>query len=108
MKEEQVIEAFGALSNQTRLQVLRKLVEAGPDGMLAGDLAAHLGASPSRMSFHLSTLQTAGIVTSERQSRQMIYRVDFQAIGDVMRFLLQDCCKGNATVQSCCAPKTGP
>jgi DNA-binding transcriptional ArsR family regulator len=104
MEEKQVVEAFGALSNQTRLQVLRKLVEAGPDGMLAGDVAQVLGASPSRMSFHLSTLQAAGIVTSERQSRQVIYRVDFQAIGDVMRFLLQDCCKGNATVQNCCRP----
>lgn len=104
MNEKQVIEAFGALSNQTRLQVLRKLVEAGPEGMLAGDVAEALGASPSRMSFHLSTLLAAGIVTSERQSRQMIYRVNFQAIGEVMRFLLQDCCKGNATVQSCCGP----
>lgn len=104
MNESQVIEAFAALSNQTRLQVLRQLVEAGPDGMLAGDVATAVGASPSRMSFHLSTLQAAGIVTSERQSRLMIYRVNFQAIGDVMRFLLQDCCKGNATVQRCCAP----
>jgi DNA-binding transcriptional ArsR family regulator len=102
MNEDQVLAAFGALSNKMRLQVLRQLVEAGPDGLLAGQVAEALGASPSKMSFHLSALQEAGIVMSERQSRQIIYRVDFQAIGDVMRFLLQDCCKGNATVRQCC------
>ena len=102
MEEEQVLTAFSALSNRTRLQVLRHLVEAGPEGRMAGDVATALGASPSRMSFHLSALQEAGIVTSERQSRQIVYRVNFDTIGGLMRFLLEDCCKGQASLRSCC------
>ena len=102
MEEEQVLTAFSALSNRTRLQVLRHLVEAGPEGRMAGDVATALGASPSRMSFHLSALQEAGIVTSERQSRQVVYRVNFDTIGGLMRFLLEDCCKGQASLRSCC------
>ena len=69
---------------------------------MAGDVATALGASPSRMSFHLSALQEAGIVTSERQSRQIVYRVNFDTIGGLMRFLLEDCCKGQASLRSCC------
>ena len=102
MEEDQVLTAFSALSNRTRLQVLRHLVEAGPEGRMAGDVAAALGASPSRMSFHLSALQEAGIVASERQSRQIVYRVNFDTIGGLMRFLLEDCCKGQASLRSCC------
>ena len=102
MEEDQVLTAFSALSNRTRLQVLRHLVEAGPEGRMAGDVATALGASPSRMSFHLSALQEAGIVTSERQSRQVVYRVNFDTIGGLMRFLLEDCCKGQASLRSCC------
>ena len=102
MEEEQVLTAFSALSNRTRLQVLRHLVEAGPEGRMAGDVATALGASPSRMSFHLSAVQEAGIVTSERQSRQVVYRVNFDTIGGLMRFLLEDCCKGQASLRSCC------
>lgn len=102
MEEDQVLTAFSALSNRTRLQVLRHLVEAGPEGRMAGDVATALGASPSRMSFHLSALQEAGIVTSERQSRQIVYRVNFDTIGGLMRFLLEDCCKGQASLRSCC------
>ncbi|MFY0618716.1 ArsR/SmtB family transcription factor [Shimia sp.] len=102
MTETQAALLFAALSNADRLLVLRTLVEAGPDGMKAGDIATQIGASPSRASFHLAALSDAGLVKRERQSRSQTYRIDFDQIGGLMRFLLEDCCKGNATLKTCC------
>lgn len=102
MDEDGALAAFGALSNATRLKIVRVLVEAGSDGMSAGDVAAAVGASPSRASFHLSGLADAGLVTSDRDARTITYRVSFEQLGALMRFVLEDCCKGNAQVQACC------
>lgn len=102
MDEVQALAAFGALSNETRLKLIRVLVEAGPDGLPAGDLATAAGASPSRASFHLTTLAEAGLVTSTRDARTIIYCVSFQGLGALMGFMLHDCCKGNPQVQACC------
>lgn len=102
MNEQNAIAAFSALSNATRLKLLRLLVEAGPVGVTAGDLAEAIGASPSRASFHLATLSEAGLATSERQAREIRYRVSFAALGALMDFVLNDCCKGDPVVRSCC------
>ncbi len=102
MNEDTALLAFGALSNPTRLKIVRALVEAGPDGLSAGDIAEVAGASPSRASFHLAGLAEAGLVTSDRQSRTILYRVSFPQLGALMQFVLEDCCKGNAQVRACC------
>ena len=102
MKEDMALAAFGALSNATRLKIVRVLVEAGASGLSAGDVAKAVGASPSRASFHLTGLADAGLVTSDRDARTIFYRVSFGQLGELMRFLLEDCCKGNAQVQACC------
>jgi DNA-binding transcriptional ArsR family regulator len=94
MNEEIAVGAFGALSNASRLQVLKLLVQAGPTGLTAGAIAQGLGASPSRASFHLAALAEAGLLTAERVSRQIIYRVDFAVIGAIVGYLLHDCCQG--------------
>ncbi|WP_269580749.1 ArsR/SmtB family transcription factor [Roseibium sp. Sym1] len=104
MTEADALAALSAISSQTRLRILKKLVVAGPDGLTAGEIAADVGATPSRASFHLSNLAEAGLVTSSRQSRQITYRVDFEAMGGLIRFLLEDCCNNNATVRACCQP----
>ena len=102
MTEEKAAELFGVLSNADRLRVIRALVEAGPDGMNAGEIAARIGASPSRASFHLASLSEAGFAMSEKRSRQMIYRVNFEHIGALISFLMEDCCKGSMKLRSCC------
>lgn len=107
MNEEIAMKAFGALSNETRLRVVKLLVAAGPEGSSAGDIAVQIGASPSRASFHLSALSETGMVTSERQARSVRYFVDFQALGSLANFLLEDCCQGNADARACCEPSTG-
>ena len=102
MNETEALGAFAALSNESRLRVVKSLVEAGPDGLTAGEIAEQIGATPSRASFHLATLADAGLVSSTKESRSVRYAVRFKAMGGLVRYLLDDCCKGNATVRSCC------
>lgn len=88
------VEALGALAHETRLAVFRMLVTAGHDGMIAGSIAEHCGVPPSTMSHHLATLERAGLVQSERESRLIHYRADYAAMRRLLTFLVQDCCQG--------------
>lgn len=88
------IAALSALAHETRLSVFRALVKAGSDGMIAGALADYCGVPPSTMSHHLATLERAGLVRSERESRIIRYRADFAGMRSLLAFLMQDCCQG--------------
>lgn len=103
MNEAQVIEAMGALAQETRLRILTFLVTKGGAGANAGEIGEAVDASSSRASFHLSNLAKAGLVTSERQSRNIIYRVDFDAMAGMIGYLVKDCCESNEKVVSSCA-----
>ena len=105
MDEARALAGFAVLSEPTRLRILKALVVAGPDGMRAGDIGIAVGASPSRASFHLSSMTDSGLIRARRQARHVIYDVDFAHIGALLSFVLHDCCRGNAVVGSCCAPK---
>ncbi|MEM9434001.1 MAG: helix-turn-helix domain-containing protein [Pseudomonadota bacterium] len=102
MIAEDAARLFGVLSNSDRLDVIRALVEAGPDGMSAGDIARKIGASPSKTSFHLAALSETGIASKERRSRSLNYQINFAAIGALINFLMEDCCKGSAELRRCC------
>ena len=88
------VDALGALAHETRLSVFRMLVKAGPAGMIAGAIAEHCGVPPSTMSHHLATLERAGLVQSERESRLIHYRANFSGMRRLLTFLMQDCCQG--------------
>ena len=88
------VDALGALAHETRLSVFRLLVKAGPEGMIAGAIAEHQGVPPSTMSHHLATLERAGLVQSERESRLIHYRADYDGMRRLLSFLMQDCCQG--------------
>lgn len=88
------VDALGALAHETRLAVFRALVKAGPHGMVAGAIAECQGVPPSTMSHHLATLERAGLVQSERESRLIRYRADFSGMRGLLTFLMQDCCQG--------------
>lgn len=112
MDERQALASFGALSQETRLQIVRMLVVAGPSGLAAGAIAERLEASPSNVSFHLKELDRAGLISQQRESRSIIYSANFDALGGLVRFLMEDCCAGHpeicasaAAVAACCAPK---
>jgi DNA-binding transcriptional ArsR family regulator len=100
-EESQALDAFGALSQETRLQMVRVLVQAGPGGMSAGAVGEAVGVSSSGGSFHLAHLERAGLITSRRESRSIIYTANFEGLGALVEFLMRDCCSGHPEI---CAP----
>ncbi|MHB2268004.1 ArsR/SmtB family transcription factor [Aliihoeflea sp. PC F10.4] len=110
MDEKQAIAAFAALSQETRLRIVRLLVTAGPEGLPAGVIGEAMGASSSRISFHLSHLENAGLLVSRREGRSIIYNATYPALSGLVEFLMRDCCQGHPEVcqpavaaLSCCA-----
>lgn len=102
MTEAQAASRFAALSDPARLAILRALVRRGPEGLAAGAIADALGASPSRASFHLSALAEAGLVTSRRAGRSVIYAAAFDGLGALVAWLVEDCCAGSERLRDCC------
>ena len=102
MKEKTVLDALGALSQETRLHILRYLISKGDDGAPAGEIAETVGAISSKASFHLSNLERAGLIISERQSRKIIYRANLDTLGQLVSFILNDCCGGHPDIRACC------
>lgn len=107
MKEATALEALGALSQETRLRIVRYLVRRGDEGASAGEIGRHVKAASSRASFHLSALEQAGVVTSERRSRQIIYRAHFGTLGGLISYLLNDCCGNHPDIRECCGLDKG-
>ncbi|MEM9285738.1 MAG: metalloregulator ArsR/SmtB family transcription factor [Pseudomonadota bacterium] len=94
MDKDQALQIFSALSQETRLDALTLLVQAGSEGVKAGDVARHLDVRHNLMSQHLSILGSAGLVRSERFGRTIFYRADFEALRGVASFLMARCCQG--------------
>lgn len=94
----QAIEALAALAQETRLDVFRLLVRAGPDGMAAGAIADELKVSRATLSFHLSQLERAGLLRSTRRGRSIIYAADFEGMRGLLGFLSEDCCAGRPEI----------
>jgi len=89
--EETALLMLSALGQQTRLDVYKLLVEAGAEGMIAGDIAKALEAPHNTLSTHLSILQRAGLVKSEKSGRNVTYALEPSALNDLVTFLLRDC-----------------
>lgn len=102
MEKTQALAALSALANDRRLDLMRLLMRAGEAGLAAGEIARRLGLSASRLSFHLAQLDQAGLVRSRRVARNVIYAADVAAIGGIIHYLLNDCCRGDARVRACC------
>ncbi|WP_408591696.1 ArsR/SmtB family transcription factor [Novosphingobium sp.] len=104
------VRALGALAHDHRLAAFRLLVQAGPTGLPAGVIAERLGLAPSSLNFHLAALVQAGLVTQQRQSRLVIHRADYAAMGDLMGYLTENCCGGASCgdqvvgADACCPP----
>lgn len=86
---------FAALSQESRVEILGRLVKAGPDGVHAGGLAAHLNMPAPTMSFHLKELQNAGLISSRRDGRRVIYAADYGGLRALIDFMMADCCQGD-------------
>src|SRR3954462_127058 len=94
MEKIEVVSALAALAQDSRLNVFRLLVEAGPDGMPAGDIAHALDLAPNTLTFHFDRLRGAGLVTVRRDGRSMIYAARFETIKALVAYLTDHCCGG--------------
>jgi len=101
MENETAITALGALAQATRLDSFRLLVRHEPAGLAAGEIARLLQVPQNTMSAHLAVLSRAGLVTSERRSRSIVYRADLDGLRALTLFLVKDCCAGKPEL---CAP----
>ncbi len=95
-------QALGALAQETRLGIFRFLVQAGPEGVAAGQIAHALDVPAPTMSFHLKELENAGLLTQRRNGRQIFYACDYAGMRSVLEFLQRDCCQGHPDI--CGAP----
>ncbi|ADZ69370.1 ArsR/SmtB family transcription factor [Polymorphum gilvum] len=94
MDEIKALQAFSALSQETRLAVFRLLIQCGQDGCLAGDIARKLDVRQNTLSTNLGILQGAGLIASRREGRAVRYFADFEGIRGLLGFLLENCCGG--------------
>jgi ArsR family transcriptional regulator, arsenate/arsenite/antimonite-responsive transcriptional repressor len=101
MDLESTVTALSALAQPTRLEVFRMLVRSEPGGLPAGDIAKRLSVPHNTMSTHLAILSRAGLVSSQRHSRSIVYRVDLTKVRALVVYLLKDCCAGKPEL---CAP----
>lgn len=96
MEENEVVRSLAALAQPVRLQVFRCLVVAGREGMTPGALVEAIGVPATSLSFHLKELTHAGLVSQERQGRNLIYRAAFDQMNALLGYLTENCCQGEA------------
>lgn len=101
------VSRLAALAQESRLEVFRRLVEAGPKGLAAGEISDDLGIPAPTLSFHLKDLRLAGLVDSTRDGRSIVYTANYKAVNEVIAYLKQNCCrrpakKGKGKTNTCC------
>jgi len=101
METSSAVVALSALAQENRLDVFRLLVQAGPGGLAAGDVADRLEIAPATLSFHLAQLRQAGLLSMRRDGRSLIYSANYEGMNALMAFLTENCCRGAA---SCAVP----
>ena len=105
MDKSLALTALSAMAHETRLDILRLLVSQGAAGAAAGDIAGKVNASASRLSFHLAALEQAGLVSGRRDGRFLRYTVNFERLGSVIGYLLNDCCMAHPEICACAGQK---
>ena len=98
MDVELALDALSALSHEARLWAFRLLVQAGPEGLRAGEIAEALGSRQNTMSSHLKILTTAELIESQRTGRSIVYKANYETVRELVLFLMEDCCAGNNAV----------
>jgi DNA-binding transcriptional ArsR family regulator len=96
MEKKDAVAALAALAQETRLEVFRLLVQAGGEGMPAGQIGERLGLPSATLSFHLNQLRQADLVTFRREGRSLIYAAEYPTMNTLLGFLTENCCQGDA------------
>lgn len=103
MNTTTAVQSLAALAKDSRLEVFRLLVQAGPDGLPAGEIAERLDIHASTLSFHMKTLNQAGLIESRHEGRFIYYSTNFDAMNALVAYLSDNCCAGQV-----CAPAVLP
>lgn len=101
MERTKAISALAALSQSTRLSIVRVLVKAGTEGLAAGEVADQLEVSASNLSFHLKKLQRAGLLEARREGRSIIYNADYAVLRKLINFFTKEVCDSRPEI---CGP----
>ena len=101
MESRAAVASLSALGHEGRLAIFRLLVQAGPAGVAAGEIARRLDSLPNTLSANLNVLSHAGLIVSRREGRSIVYSADFAAMSGLLGFLMADCC---ASAPEICAP----
>lgn len=96
MEKQNAIQALAALAQETRLDIFRLLVRAGHEGLAAGAIADALDVPSATLSFHLKELKSAGVARCRREGRSLIYSPDFDAVNELLGFMMENCCEGGS------------
>ncbi|AOZ02084.1 transcriptional regulator [Cupriavidus sp. USMAHM13] len=108
MNSDAAVKALAALAQPSRLAIFRLLVRAGRTGLYAGQIGEALGLPPATLSFHLKELSHAGLIAGQQEGRNVLYQVQFPQMNDLIGFLVEHCCEGDAqgcdVPTSACAP----
>ena len=108
MEHSSAVDALSALAHESRLAIFRLLVPEGPDGLPAGEIGKSLGIAANALSFHLTRLRTAGLVSVRRNGQQMIYAAAYDGMQRLMGFLTENCCQQDARGCSSDCPRPVP
>ncbi len=100
MKKTDAVEALAALAQDSRLDVFRLLVQAGPEGMSAGAVSTALDLAPNTLTFHFDRLRMAGLVSVRREGRSMIYAAQYETMNSLLSYLTENCCGGTASARA--------
>ena len=106
MESKAAVTALGALAQDSRLQVYRLLVQAGPEGLAASDIAQRLGIPANTLSFHLKTLSHADLVHSRQEGRFVFYSTNYERMNALLSFLTENCCGGRSCMPAAVTPRT--
>ncbi len=106
MENSSAVDALSALAHESRLAIFRLLVPEGPDGLPAGEIGKRLGIAANALSFHLTRLRYAGLVSVRRNGQQMIYAAAYDGMQRLMGFLTDNCCQN--TAQGCSSDCSQP
>ncbi|WP_036285134.1 helix-turn-helix transcriptional regulator [Methylocystis sp. ATCC 49242] len=106
MEKQEAIAALVALGHETRLDIFRLLMQAGPEGIPAGKIGEQLGLPPATLSFHLSQLKHADLVTFRRESRSLIYTAAYPVMNALLAYMTENCCQGAIASCEAAAPPT--
>lgn len=104
MNTETAVKQLASIAQASRLNLFRLLVQAGPAGLAAGEIANRLEIPNSTLSFHLKALCQAELILSRQESRYVYYAANFTAMTDLISFLTENCCGNPNSCLPVCSP----